>query len=202
MHAIAEELNNVLKGTPIYELLSEFGRRIYFPKGIAAQAAEATNLADLYNATVGMAESDRAPFELPSMRNLIPNLQPADAVAYAPNAGMPELRSLWKKEIQRKNPGVELETLPTVTAGITHGISLLADLFVDPGDVVLVPDLLWGNYRLIFEARKKAKIVTFPFFNETKGLNTEGFLRCLKDNRGASKIILILNFPNNPRTCK
>ena len=34
-----------------------------------------------------------------------------------------------------------------VTTGITHGLSTVADMFVDEGDVLLLPDKLWGNYR-------------------------------------------------------
>ena len=39
---------------------------------------------------------------------------------------------------------------PIVTSAITHGLALVGDLFVDEGDVIVLPDKLWGNYRLIF----------------------------------------------------
>jgi len=82
-----------------------------------------------------------------------------------------------------------------VTCGITHGISIASYLFVDEGDTVVIPDLFWENYSLIFENAYKGKIVTFPFFKEG-GFNIEGFTETLDSIKG--KIVLLLNFPNNP----
>jgi len=33
-----------------------------------------------------------------------------------------------------------------VVPGLTAGISFLADLFVDEGDPVVMPELFWDNY--------------------------------------------------------
>jgi len=74
---------------------------------------------------------------------------------------------------------------------------VLADLFAGPGDCVLVPDMFWGNYRLIFEQRNRASICTFSFFNPQAGLNIEGLKDALNRVTGG-KVILMLNFPNNP----
>ena len=43
MHPLAQELNETIKkdSLPVYEMLSDMGRRLYFPKGILAQSAEA-----------------------------------------------------------------------------------------------------------------------------------------------------------------
>ena len=41
MNQLAEELNAVLAGTVAERLFSEMGRRMYFPKGIITQSAEA-----------------------------------------------------------------------------------------------------------------------------------------------------------------
>lgn len=41
MNSIAQELNSVLESTIASDLLSDFGKRFYFPKGIVAQSAEA-----------------------------------------------------------------------------------------------------------------------------------------------------------------
>ena len=85
-----------------------------------------------------------------------------------------------------------------VTSAITHGISLVGDLFVDPGDHIVMPDKLWGNYRLTYEVQHGAKIATYPFFAEG-GFNTEGFARALAENaEDRDKLIALLNFPNNP----
>ena len=41
MNALAEELNEALAGTAAERLLSDMGKRMYFPKGIVSQSAEA-----------------------------------------------------------------------------------------------------------------------------------------------------------------
>jgi aspartate/methionine/tyrosine aminotransferase len=78
---------------------------------------------------------------------------------------------------------------------LTHGISMSGYLFVDEGDTIVIPDLFWENYSLIFENGYKGKVVTFPLF-KNGGFNVEGFSETLSAIDG--KIILLLNFPNNP----
>ena len=39
---------------------------------------------------------------------------------------------------------------PIVTNALTHGLSIVADLFIDKGDHLILPDMLWGNYNLTF----------------------------------------------------
>ncbi len=199
MNNLAKKLNEELEGSCVSDLLSDFGRRFYFPKGIAAQSAEAGKLAELHNATIGMAFEDTEPMMLGSLRSLLPYLTPKEAVAYAPNAGDPELRELWRSEIIKKNPdiGDTRFGIPTVVPGLTNGIAQIADLFVDPGDPIVIPDMFWGNYRLIFEVRKEARIVPFPFYNGT-GFNLEGFKKALSSGRDDGKLAVVLNFPNNP----
>jgi aspartate/methionine/tyrosine aminotransferase len=85
-----------------------------------------------------------------------------------------------------------------VTSAITHGLALVGDLFVDPGDCILLPDKLWGNYRLTYEVRLGAKIATFPFF-KGPGFATAAFASQLEASaEGRDKVIVLLNFPNNP----
>jgi aspartate/methionine/tyrosine aminotransferase len=200
MNPLAEELNKVLEGSTVSVLLSEFGKRFYFPKGIVAQSAEAKKHAKHYNATIGMAYADGEPIELPSIKESIPGMKSTEAVAYAPTGGDPDLRELWKRELIRKNPAVKPEGIstPVVVPGLTNGIAQIADLFLEPGDPVVVPDMFWGNYRLIFEGRKLAEIKGFPFFTAEGGLNVEGFLETVKASARDGKVMLIVNFPNNP----
>jgi len=44
--------------------------------------------------------------------------------------------------------------LPVVTNALTHGLSIVSDLFLNPGDYVLMPDMFWGNYRLTYNTRR------------------------------------------------
>lgn len=199
MNPLAKELNDILEGTTVFHLLSDFGKRFYFPKGIVTQSAEAKDRATRYNATVGMATLGSDPIFLNHVKGLVPGLTAGEMFPYAPTPGVPALRQAWKDEMLRKNPSLKGTpiSLPLVTTGLTHGVSTVADLFLDPGDQILVPDMFWGNYRLIFEGRNKAVLKTFPFFNDQGGMNLtalEEGLRALPPEKSA----LVLNFPNNP----
>ena len=45
----------------ILTMLSEYGRRLYFPKGILSQTAEAKQKATRFNATIGIATEAGGP---------------------------------------------------------------------------------------------------------------------------------------------
>ena len=199
MNELAVELNRTLEGTVVAGLLSDFGRRIYFPKGIVAQSAEAGKQAHRLNATIGIATLGGQAMNLAAIRERFQGLTPNEIFAYAPTAGSPALREAWKKEMLAKNPALAGKTisLPAAVAGLTHGISLTAELFAGPGDVVLMPDMCWDNYRLIFEDRLQAAVRTFPFFTSAGGLGLEA-LRAELQALGTAKVLLLLNFPNNP----
>jgi aspartate/methionine/tyrosine aminotransferase len=99
----------------------------------------------------------------------------------------------------QKNPSLKGKSisLPIVTNGITHGISLAADLFAAPGDVVIMTDMFWGNYNLTLAVRHGIRIEKYPFFNGS-GYNVEGLRQAIVTHQGQGKLIVSLNFPNNP----
>ncbi|WP_028972776.1 aminotransferase class I/II-fold pyridoxal phosphate-dependent enzyme [Spirochaeta cellobiosiphila] len=200
MNKLAVELNKKLEGTSAGALLSDLGQRMYFPKGIARQAGEANRKATRYNATTGMAVNEGEPMILPTVQDNLPRLSPTESVSYAPTPGEERLRKVWKEEMIRKNPGIDEDKVsqPMVVPGLTNGISQTADLFVNAGDVVIMPDMYWGNYNLIFEVRREAEICTFPFFNDKSTFNVEGLLSTIKEKQINKKAIVLLNFPNNP----
>jgi aspartate/methionine/tyrosine aminotransferase len=199
MHPLAIELNSVLQGSVAGSLLSSLGSRLYFPKGIVAQSAEAKKHATRLNATIGIAYRGGSPLFLPSVRKLLPDLSPDEIFPYAPTQGVEALREAWKKEMIRKNPdiGDAPFSLPLVVPGLTAGISVLADLFVERGDTVVIPDMYWDNYPLILETRREAALLTFPLYDAAGGFNLGGMRAALKKAAG-KKCILLLNFPNNP----
>ena len=199
MNPIAEQLNQKLSDSHVPALLSDFGRRLYFPRGVVAQTAEAARDAQRFNATVGMATDGTEPLYLDSIRTLVPGLSPEEIFAYAPTGGLPELRRGWREEVAAKNPSLRSPaSLPMVTSGLTHGITVAADLFVDRGDLVIVPDLFWGNYRLIVEERREARLETVPFYDERGGLGVAALASALSAIPAGGKAVLLLNFPNNP----
>ena len=185
---------------PVLEMLSGIGQRFYFPKGILSQSAEAKAKAHRFNATIGIATEDGGPMHLECIKKHFPTMEPRDLFPYAPPAGKPELRTLWREKQLRENPSMRGKTLgaPIVTSALTHGLGLVSELFLDAGDKVLLPDKLWGNYRLTFAARQQANIATFPFF---KGQQFDGeSFRAALDEHAAQekKLLVVLNFPNNP----
>ncbi|MBN2653063.1 MAG: aminotransferase class I/II-fold pyridoxal phosphate-dependent enzyme [Spirochaetales bacterium] len=201
MNELAIGLNEILKGTAAFELLSDYGKRMFFPvNGIVAQSGEAAQLAKRYNATVGMAVSNRTPIEHSAVKAMLPGLTPAETVSYAPSPGVLALRNKWKEEIYRKNPGlngVEL-SLPLVVPGLTGGISQIGDFFLEKGKKIVIPNMYWENYDLIFTEKNEADVVLFEFFSENGGLNVDGLLKCMEESAVDGKVYVILNFPNNP----
>ncbi|MCD6398221.1 MAG: aminotransferase class I/II-fold pyridoxal phosphate-dependent enzyme, partial [Spirochaetaceae bacterium] len=199
MNSIAKELNSILEDTVVFDLLSDFGKRFYFPKGIVAQSAEAKQKAHKFNATVGMATTGGVPMYLESVKSQVPGLSPGEMFPYAPTSGVLELRGEWRSEMDKKNPSLKGKktSLPLVTSGLTHGISTISDMFLNKGDSIVVPDMFWGNYTLIFEGRNEAEIKRFTFFNKEGRINIES-LKSTIENISGDKFAVILNFPNNP----
>ena len=202
LNPLAKELNERLTKTApeIFAMLSAYGRRAYFPKGILSQSAEAKQKAHRFNATIGIATQAGAPMFLDSIQQHLAEVDPKDVYPYAPPAGRPGLRERWREKIVAENPSLAGKTfgLPITTSAITHALSLAAELFVDPGDVLLLPDKLWGNYRLCFENHFGARIETFPFF-AGQGFDVGGFEKSLAGYaQGRDKLLVLLNFPNNP----
>ena len=180
----------------VLELLSDRGKNIFFPKlGILSQSGQAKG--KNINATIGEAiEDDSTSMHLSEFDKLI-KLPLGSVYPYAPSFGKKELRDCWKEFIYQKNPSLGTSSIstPIVTCGLTHGISMSGYLFVDEGDTVVIPDLFWENYSLIFENAYKGKVITFPLF-KNGGFNIDGFKETLDNING--KIVLLLNFPNNP----
>jgi len=202
LNPLAARLNEEIEeaGPEVLAMLSAYGRRLYFPKGILSQSAEAKEKAHQFNATIGIATEDGGPMFLPAIQQHLLGVEPADAYPYAPTPGRMGLRERWREKIVQENPdlGSKKFGLPIVTAAITHGLALVRELFVDEGDRILIPDKLWGNYRLNFEVHGGAEICTFPFY-AGGGFNCQGFADALAQaSEGREKLVVILNFPNNP----
>lgn len=199
MDAQAVALNNVIQqiNPSVYEMLSERGKNIFFPKlGILSQSAQAKG--KKINATIGEAvEDDGTSMHLPEFDALV-NMPTANIFPYAPSFGKPEFRSLWKESIYRKNPSLGDTVLsnPVATNGLTHGISMTGYMFADENDTVLLSNHYWENYNLIFENNYGAKVKTFELF-ANGGFNVEDFAKQMNAIEG-NKIVTLLNFPNNP----
>jgi len=203
MNPLAQELNDILQKTNvhIFEMLSDVGKKLFFPKGILTQSAEAKEKAHRFNATVGMATEKGRTMHLSSVMAMIDGLEPEQSITYAPSFGIMPLREAWKEEIIEKNPSLAGKniSLPIVTNAITHGISVVADMWTDPGDVIILPDKMWGNYNMIFTVRRGADIIQYSLFDGDGHFNLRGFEECVRSEaKKRDKLIIIFNFPNNP----
>ena len=201
LNSLAVELNEQIRGASpeVFSLLSKLGQRIYLPKGILSQSAEAKVQASRFNATRAVALESGHLMHLAASRQLIPELSPEGIYGYAPVLGNPELRHVWQTCLRTENPLLSAAplSLPIATSGMTHGFSLLAELFVDSGDMLVLPDKSWGNYKLIFQTKAGANIQTYPFFNNSRRFNIGGFREILSQQNN-TKLLILLNFPHNP----
>ncbi len=195
----AEELNRIIEvnSKTAYDLLSKKGGSIYFPaKGILAQGAAAKGKE--INATIGTAyEDDGSPMVLPSISNLL-KVDSKDAFPYAPSEGIKPLRDKWKALIKTKNPslGTQEISTPVVTCGVTNGLSIIGYLFVEETDEIILADLYWENYDLVFNNAYGAHLRFFNLF-KNRTFDTDSFREQI--NLGPiGKTIVLLNFPNNP----
>lgn len=194
----ATSLNSVIRqANPAVErMLSERGRGIFFPKlGVLSQSAEAAG--KHINATVGIAlEDDSSPVALPSVAKGL-TLPLNESFPYAPSPGRPDIRKRWREMLFEKNPGLKGRAVgqPVVTAALTHGLSMAGYLFCDPGDRVILQDLYWENYDLVFANAYGGVMDTFPTYAGS-AFNVEGLADKLAGPVG--KKLVLLNFPNNP----
>jgi aspartate/methionine/tyrosine aminotransferase len=195
----AARLNDVIRqANPAVErMLSARGRAIFFPKlGVLSQSAEAAGKA--INATIGIAlEDDGRPVALPSVAHSL-NLPLGDAFPYAPSPGRADIRTLWREMLLAKNPRLAGRSFghPVVTAALTHGLSMAGYLFCDPGDTVILPDLYWENYDLVFGNAYGASLRTFETYTPAGAFNVDALTAALTGPVG--KRVVLLNFPNNP----
>lgn len=202
MHDIAKNLNNVIKSENpfIYDMLSDLGKNLYYPKGILSQSAEASKRAYRFNATIGIATEEHEPMHFQHIQDHFIGYAPEDIYPYAPPAGKQLLRELWNEKLLLDNPSLHDKNfgLPIVTNALTHGLSIAADLFANPEDSVIVPDKYWGNYQSIFHVRRGANLLTYQLFNKERRFNISSFKEILLHQKSKGKAIVLLNFPNNP----
>jgi len=203
LNPLAEAANEAIRRDcpVVFELLSERGKRFFFPtKGILAQGAEAKQKAKTANATIGIATENGAPMYLECVHKYFSGLTSGELYDYAPSYGKPDLRQAWARKQREETPsmGAQLVSNPVVTNALTHGLSVVGELFLDPGDEALSSDLLWENYNLSWETRLGAHISYYPFFDAgLTGFNLEAFTVALRQRLG-KKLVVSLNFPNNP----
>ncbi|MEJ2085168.1 MAG: aminotransferase class I/II-fold pyridoxal phosphate-dependent enzyme, partial [Acidobacteriota bacterium] len=183
----------------LFELLSELGRVAEFPADIPFQAAEAKG--KKLNATIGqITDGQGHPMPLEPMASALASLQAGDrdrAFLYSPVAGIEELRQRWRDWQRRDVSGSEASSLPIVTVGLTHGLSLVADLFAGQGRPIAVAKPFWGNYAQTFRTRTGAKILSAPAYVDRR-FNAAAIAEALTGVQPGVPAVAILNLPSNP----
>lgn len=182
---------------PLHAALSALGRRVAFPPDIPFQAAQARGKE--FNATIGQITTGAGQIlALPTLDACL-NLEDAArnrAQLYSPVQGNETLRARWR-DWQRRHAPQATSSLPIVTVGLTHGLSLVADLFGGPGRAVAVPSPFWGNYRQTFATRTGATMVSAPAYRDG-AYHTEAIAEALDDVPAGEPAVAILNLPSNP----
>src|SRR4030095_12817869 len=137
LNPLARELNETLVETApeIHAMLSALGKRLYFPKGILSQSAEAKQKAHRFNATIGIATEKGKAMHLASVQSHLVGVSPDDAFPYAAAAVGESLRGGWGARQRGENPAQRGKpvALPIVTSALTHGLAIVGDLFVEAG---------------------------------------------------------------------
>lgn len=197
----AAEINAALeRDTPaLFQTLSPLGRRAYFPPDIPSQAAEARGTT--LNATTGQITDGRGgAVRLPSLAAAFGDLPGRDldqALLYSPIEGLPEVRRRWREWQRRHAPAQVPSSLPLVTAGLSHGLSLAADLFGGEGKAVAIPQPFWGNYRQAFAARTGSRVHTGPAYVDGR-YNSRAVSDALAGVPAGEAAVALLNIPSNP----
>lgn len=200
---IAAQLNERLaRSHPVARrFLTSVGERLYFPNGIPSQAAEAKGAK--LNATIGqITDGHGSPLPLGAMRRLTQGVDPKDAFLYSTVGGTAALRDAWAARVRKAlAPGEQLGfSRPAVTYGMTHGLAVIANLFVDEETTVWVPSPSWGNYRLIFEGYRGAKLRTYSVLEDYRFTlaGIEAIVKEARARKTPTKEVVVLNFPGNP----
>lgn len=177
------------------QLLTRTGQRAALPLGIPQQAAQARN-AQL-RATIGeITDKTGTPLALPSVARHLLDLDLQQSLRYAPQAGIATLRQRWHDRLvgREKFPC----SMPVVTSGITHALSVAGELFVDERQPLVIGTPRWDNYTALFALRTGASLISFETHRRTgdQRFNLAGLQAALAQLTGPASVLL--NFPANP----
>ena len=178
---------------------SKLGENIILPQDVLIQSKETSIVPNAVNATIGIATDNKKALSLPTINEVIKELSTTEYLPYSPTPGLLKIRELWKEKILKENRTINSKylSLPMVTTGITQGIDIVANLFSEKDDALLLPNLFWQNYAQIFTIKLGNNIYKYNQFDSENNFNLADFKHTLY-NIKENKISIILNFPNNP----
>ncbi|MEM1205446.1 MAG: aminotransferase class I/II-fold pyridoxal phosphate-dependent enzyme, partial [Acidobacteriota bacterium] len=106
----------------------------------------------------------------------------------------------WQRTEQGDSPVPDEvpSSLPVVTCGLSHGLSLVADLFGGPGRKLALTTPFWGNYRQVFSLRTGVELVTEPAYGTDRRFDPKALRRALGALPEGEPALALANFPSNP----
>jgi len=181
----AAEINAALErdAPALFQSLSPLGRRAFFTGRITDRRGGAVCLPRL-----AAAFGD------------LPGRDLDQALLCSPIEGLPEVRRRWREWQRQHSPATRSSvpsSLPLVTAGLSHALSLAADLFGGEGKPVAIPQPFWGNYRQAFAMRTGARILTGPAYVDGR-YNPAAIPDALASVPEGEPAVAVLNIPSNP----
>jgi aspartate/methionine/tyrosine aminotransferase len=167
---------------------------------------KAKKMPDFINATVGTARNnDGSLLIFPTLLNELGKLSGEKAFAYANIGGMHNFAQIWKEDtfsnfpselIEKSN---EMSTLPIASCGLTGGLSLAGEAFLNQDDSLLIPNTRWGNIENVLLKNQRLKEVNFKLLNDQGQLEVTDLVDKIRIlDREGKKFGIYLNFPNNP----
>lgn len=125
-----------------------------------------------------------------------------DSLGYPSSLGDPQyLKGIMNYVFEDKLETINKLYHPFIgaTLGGTGAISLSLNLFLEEGETVLLPNIMWSNYKLV-ATKAKVKYLTYEMFNEDNKFNIasvkETIKKAFSEHRRA---VLIINDPcQNP----
>ena len=140
---------------------------------------------------------------LPSVMSMLTSFKPEEALTYAPSFGsMPLRHRPGRKRSSEKNPSLKgrKSAFPWSARPLLTGSAWWPTCGSIRRRDRAHRIRSWGNYSLIFSVRSgRARIAQYPLFNSNRGFNLEGFVAAWQEEaRKAGKLVVLLNFPNNP----
>ncbi len=167
---------------------------------------KAKELPKLINATVGTARNnDGSLLIFPTLLEEFGKLSGEQIFAYANIRGMPNFAKLWKEDTLASFPSDLIEktdrlsSLPLTSCGLTGGLTLAGEAFLDRDDPLLIPNFRWGNIDNVLLKNQQLKEVNYELLDKEGKLNFSDLTDKIKtQDKEGKKFGIYLNFPNNP----
>ena len=173
--------------------------------GLKAKQKVSSN-PNFLDATVGTAKNEYGFHYFPTLLKEIQTLSSEETLAYANMRGVTAFTKAWKIDtINSYHPSLrdkanKLTSDPVpIAGGLTGALFTAGQLFVDQKTQILAPSSRWGNVDNCFGIGLDATIHSFDIFSKDGYFTFNHLSSKIADVApSASRLIIYLNFPNNP----